>query len=463
MGSHDPIPSELLLEILRHLPSYDRATLRNFSLACRTFRWVSRPRVFSHFCFPVARDGAGFLLPSPLEISRCLERLNFWCSPEIAPFVRSCEITRSRKTEWAFAMSSPFVLLDAVFECLALFPRLQRLEASYIRFTPARVDILRHLPSLSELSVFWSTFAPGRYTTSFSSLRVSNFEEVRTWHGDVLWIDMLHPEHLHTLRTAFHPGSDLNCIPSFPNVRTLDVTMYLAHPAQNVAILNKFPALQVLKLRGKNLFIEAVSLPSPPVLPALTEYSGPYQYLPLFLALDTLAHLTVTSCSPIELISCIAGVRPNITSISVEFDTNTFGIATFGALVDRLPALMAIRIHIAVPSRSALFPSRTHNLQRKFGEDVVVRGRFGNSIRTGFKPSAFFSALPNVAALPHSLEHLAISWDCKSLKDLHHRCAYKVPDFSQLRGALTARCPGLRSIYLHGLFFLLEWGNECVL
>ncbi|KAJ7610542.1 hypothetical protein DFH06DRAFT_1148087 [Mycena polygramma] len=306
------------------------------------------------------------------------------------------------------------------------------------------------------LNVFWATFAPGRYTTSSSSLRVSNFEEVKTCH-DMFWISMLHPDHLHILRTAFHPGGDLDCIPSFPNVHTLDVTMYLAHPSQNVAILNKFPTLQVLKLRGKNLLSEAVSLPSPPVLPALTEYSGPYQYLPLFLALDTVAHLTVTSCSPFEFISCIGGVRPNITSISVKFDTNTFDIATFGTLVGRLPALTDIRIHIVVPSRSALFESKTHNLQSIFDKDVVVRGRFGNSIRTGFKPSAFFSALPNVAGLPHSLEHLAISWDCNSLRDVHHRCAYKVPDFSQLHDALRARCPELRSIELHGLFFLLEW------
>ncbi|KAJ7681085.1 hypothetical protein DFH06DRAFT_1405992 [Mycena polygramma] len=466
MGSHDPIPNELLLEILHHLPTYDRETLLNFSLACRALRCVSRPRIFAHFYFPVYRDGAALLLPSPTGVDCCLERLNFWCSPEIAPFVRSCEITRSQKSEWSFATYSPYILLDAVLKGLALFTRLQRLETSYIHFTPARVDTLRHLPTLSNLNVSWCTFVSGRYAISSSRLRVSSFEELK-WHEDQLWIRMLHPDHLHTLRTTFHPRA-LDVIPSFPNLHTLDVTMHLLMPEQNVAILNKFPALQVLKLRGKNLLTEAVSLSSPPVLPALTEYYGPYQYLPIFLALDTLAHLTITCCTPSQFISCTQGVQPNITSISVEFtvnvDFNIFDIATFGTLVARLPELTDIRIRIVVHSRAALFEGKTRNLQKQFGPDVVVRGQFGNSIRTGFKvrvsgvqPSAFFSALPSVPALPHGLERLTISWDCNSLQDVHHVCAYNIPDFAQLRDALRARCPELTSIYLHGLFYVLQW------
>ncbi|KAJ6476462.1 hypothetical protein C8R47DRAFT_1323592 [Mycena vitilis] len=461
MGSHEPIPNELLLEILRHLPTYDRETLRNFSLACRAFRCVSRPRLFAHFYFPAYREGSGLLLPSPTGVDCCLERLSFWCSPEIAPFVRSCEITRSQKSEWSFATYSPYILLDAVLNGLALFTRLQRLEISYILFTPARVDTLRYLPTLSNLTVSWCTFVSGRYAITSSPLRVSSFEELK-WHEDQLWIRIIHPDHLHTLRTTFHPR-DLDVIPSFPNLHTLDVTMHLAMPAQNIAILNKFPTVQVLKLRGKKDFPETVSLLAPPVLPALTEYSGPYQYLPLFLALDSLAHLTINSCSPSAFISSIRGVRPNIASISVEFivdadhDFNLFDIEAFGTLVARLPELTDIRIRIVVHERATLFKSKTRNLQKQFGPDVVVRGQFGNSIQTGFKPSAFFSALPSVPALPHSLERLTISWDCNSLQDVHQVCAYKVPDFSQLRDALRARCPELRSIYLHGLLYLLQW------
>ncbi|KAJ7127782.1 hypothetical protein C8R44DRAFT_616193, partial [Mycena epipterygia] len=95
MSSWDRVSNELWLEMLKNVSEYDRSTVRNFSLTCRTFRHVSRPRLFADLRFtPYCLSEHGvLLLPSPTEVDRRLERLNFCCSAEIAPLVRYCDIT----------------------------------------------------------------------------------------------------------------------------------------------------------------------------------------------------------------------------------------------------------------------------------------------------------------------------------------------------------------------------------
>ncbi|KAJ7677799.1 hypothetical protein DFH06DRAFT_1421964 [Mycena polygramma] len=529
MTSQYRVPNELWLEIAKNVPKYDRKTLIDFSLACRTFRSVSRPRLFAKFRAEVYRaaDGGALLLPSPTGVDRRLERIDFWevltpkyskpekarawglkpwsrarawaseisspsplkpgpsrgfqakpgpehhyfwSSPEIAPFVRSCcistkDVPRYEKdsSEWTCATETPYILLDAVLERLARFTCLQRLEARDLHFTQARVDIISRLPPLSKLLVRWCTVAPHEHIEPLShTLHVSEFD-LSPGHnkekGNEFWIPMLHPGHLRTLRARFNPRcmSRPVDIPAFPIVQSLDAFMDLPTPAQNISILTKFPAVRVLRLGGKGLSTAAVSSRLPAVFPHLREYSGPYEALPLFLEADGLKHVATSKCGPQDLISRIQNIRPNITSIHAQF--NKLDIAAFSTLMALLPQLMELILRIRVSSIDDMFKRETYNF-KKLGKDVLVHGRFGDSLRTGFNPSTFFIALPSMPALPPKLERLAILWECYALEDVEELCAFKVPDFAMLRDTVRAQCPGLKWLYLHGFYFMLEW-RDC--
>ncbi|KAJ7096095.1 hypothetical protein C8R44DRAFT_989397 [Mycena epipterygia] len=472
MGSRDRVPNELWLEMLKNVSEYDRSTVQNFSLTCRTFRGVSRPRLFADLRFtPYCLSDHRVLLPSPTEVDRRLERLNFWCSAEIAPLVRYCDITARKSwehrnsSEWSFSTDSPYILLDALFERLLHFTGLQRLDASSVHFTQARVDTLCRLPILSELGVYWCTVAPGEcIVPAPQALRVSDFclvSDDKLEYGDNYWIPLLHPDHLRALRAEFNPRT-VQAIPSFTNVHRLSVTMDLPTPAQNLVILSKFPAVRVLELGGKGLLTDALALrpreQASAVFPLLREYSGPYQPLPLFLPLTTLTHLIIPRCSPQDFITRVQGIQdPNITLFYVEF--NKFDNPTFNTIMELLPRLTELLIRIVVPSASCMFKREIFDA-RKLKDDEVVDGRLGDSIRAGFKPSTFFLKLADAPILPPSLERLAISWECYE-EHFDELSAYKIPDFTQLRDALVARCPGLTWLWLDGFYFMFQWRNPC--
>jgi hypothetical protein len=63
-------------------------------LTCTKFKAISRPHLFNEFYFRPYKSGGtdGILLPPTTEVNRAMERLEFWCSDEIAPHVRSCVI-----------------------------------------------------------------------------------------------------------------------------------------------------------------------------------------------------------------------------------------------------------------------------------------------------------------------------------------------------------------------------------
>ncbi|KAJ7614288.1 hypothetical protein DFH06DRAFT_134417 [Mycena polygramma] len=470
LDSHERIPNELWLEIANNFWEYDRQTLLNFSLACRTFRGVSRPRVFAKFAFEVYRittEGA-LLLPSPAEVDMRLERLDFWCSPEIAPLVRSCEIDESwsnrNSSDWTYNAVDPYVLLDAVFERLPHFMCLQQLTARHLHFTQNGINILSRLPPLTRLAVSLCRVALHEHIKPhLHTLRVSDFDLSPGYNrppGNDFWIPMLQPQDLRSLRVSFDAccmGRQISDIPLFPNVQRLEASMDFPTPADNLAILAKFPAVRILRLRGKELLETAVSPCSPAIFPALREYSGPYQSLPLFSVAESLTHFTTSHCSPQELISRIQGIQSNITSVHVDFEK--LNIAEFNTLIALLPRLTELLIRIRVSSISDMFKRETYNV-KKLAKDMVVHGRYGDGLRTGFKPSAFFLTLPNVPFLPPTLERLAIAWECYELLDMEDFCAYKVPDFVKLRDTLRARCPRVKWLYLHGFYFMLEW-RDC--
>ncbi|KAJ6498902.1 hypothetical protein C8R45DRAFT_821112, partial [Mycena sanguinolenta] len=90
MQSLHKIPTELWLDIFRRLP---RDTIKALFLTSSIFKDVCRSFLFAHLDFhPYAIRDRKIVLPPSLEITRALERLEFWASDDIAPHVRSCKI-----------------------------------------------------------------------------------------------------------------------------------------------------------------------------------------------------------------------------------------------------------------------------------------------------------------------------------------------------------------------------------
>ncbi|KAJ7362791.1 hypothetical protein DFH08DRAFT_799813 [Mycena albidolilacea] len=419
MNLPDRVPNEVWLEILENFHVYDKSTIQNFSLTCRTFRKISRPRIFSDLRFtPYCRGrGATLLLPSPAGVDRRLEPLDFVFSPDVAPLVRSCNIWAREPRdlpEWTFSTDNPYFLLDALFNRLPRLAGLQRLHASHIHFTQARIDMLCSLPSLSEVHPAWCPVTPGEHIEPTSSaLRITNFDIVhdKDEHGDDHWIPLLHPDHLRVFRADFNPcfmGKTIHAIPRFPNVYKFVTTMNLPTLSENLAILSKFPAVRLLKVQG-NLS-------------------------------DLIAH-----------IQALCG--NNVTSFHAEF--NKIDNTALNKLFGLLPRLTELTIRLIVSSTSRLFKREIYD-PRKLPDNVVVDGRSGDEIRTDFRPSAFFIKFADAPFIPPGLEHLAISWQC--YEEFYDQfSAYKLPDFPQLRDALVARSPGLKWLWLNGLYFMFEW------
>ncbi|KAJ6561679.1 hypothetical protein B0H19DRAFT_942704, partial [Mycena capillaripes] len=94
MNSRDGIPDEIWLEVFRSFPRDTYSTLKDLSLTLPAFRRLLQPLLFANFDFhPYALDvDGGFLLPSTEQVEESLARLNFWCSDEIIPLIRSCRI-----------------------------------------------------------------------------------------------------------------------------------------------------------------------------------------------------------------------------------------------------------------------------------------------------------------------------------------------------------------------------------
>ncbi|KAJ7480675.1 hypothetical protein FB451DRAFT_1446646 [Mycena latifolia] len=166
MGSR--VPNELWLEIFDHLPL---DTIECLSLTSRTFSPLTRPFLFAHFDFhPYASRMVNgvFALPSAEEVEQSLERLAFWASPEIAPFVRSCDITPwasmgAARTRAFSGTTTPYVLLAPFFDLLPCFTHMHRLHAKLVYFTQTGVTNLLRLPALASLHIDACGIAPGAH------------------------------------------------------------------------------------------------------------------------------------------------------------------------------------------------------------------------------------------------------------------------------------------------------------
>ncbi|KAJ7793813.1 hypothetical protein B0H14DRAFT_3497689 [Mycena olivaceomarginata] len=258
---------------------------------------------------------------------------------------------------------------------------------------------------------------------------------------------MLQPDQLRVLTSDFALGRTVHAMPSFHNVHTLKAIMHSPTPAQYLTIMSKFPAVRILTLYGKGLQPNAVA-PTVAVFPLLEER-------------------VQTECGGAEALSIrIQGIHGrNITELNVKI--GAFDTTAFNKIVELLPRLTQLLITTGVSNLDGMFTRLIYDAH-ELPKDVVVDGRFGDEVRTGFKvySSLFlliqlikfaiavqiFLKLAGVPFLPPALGCLAICWDCYDDESCLELSAYKVPDFPQLRDALVARCPGLNWLWLNGIY-----------
>ncbi|KAJ6491031.1 hypothetical protein C8R45DRAFT_1138002 [Mycena sanguinolenta] len=307
------VPSELLGEILKNVPEYDKSTLQSFSLTCRAFCGASRPRLFSRIEFtPYVLDEENIpLFPSLSEIARHIPRLDFLSSTEIAPLVRDFRmLVRLQQLSCGWNTSiypdNPYVLENALFERLVRFPGLQQFHATRIDFTPARLDILFRLPHLICLGVSDCAVMPN---APFSrQLHLSDFSvhsERAGGLGDYYWFPLLHPEHLRAfgLSLGFYLRGTVLALPTFPKVHTLradscsDMSSW-----ENLTFLSKFPALRHLELWTRNLGAGAL-------FPHLEQYSGACQALSFFGGSPALRRIQTECAAPEDFLSRVHAIQ----------------------------------------------------------------------------------------------------------------------------------------------------------
>ncbi|KAJ7135791.1 hypothetical protein C8R44DRAFT_976583, partial [Mycena epipterygia] len=463
------LPNELWLEVFQDLPQnlFKKSYLKCVSLTCRTFHVVSRPLLFANFDWhPYVLFNDGVRLPLPEKFELAIQRLEFWSSDAIAPLVRSCDIMPWRGYDTS-ASDAPYFLRDEFFRRLPCFTGLQRVFAYRLHFTQQGLISLCRSPVLAFLYIDTCYFAQGEEIfPNGLELKVSTFvfrhRNENLPRGFVNhWMQLLHRNHLRELdvdpcrgffgnnvveETINGAGTGrfvmrkIDELPSFPHVYKLTLSMLLhsAMSYSDLAVLSQFPGVWAFSIDGRTLREDGPlpRLQAPQTLPVLAEYSGPYHALQLLLPRATLTHLTISTCHIDDLIKELKGIHTldNITSLDATF-YDSMDHVTLNALCGFFPRLAELHIRISF-----------HLLEEdNFEYDISP------------KPVRFFKMVAESAALPPTLERLAMSWVYRSDYFLEVEMVNPLPRFAYLRDTLVARCPALTSLWLDGYNFLFRW------
>ncbi|KAJ7149183.1 hypothetical protein C8R43DRAFT_1007425 [Mycena crocata] len=443
------VPNELWLEIFRNLP---RASLRNISLTDRYFSGISRPLLFTTFDFHPYAVSAGSDLPFHTATTKSMERLNSWCSAEIAPLVRSCNISPYRAPTWDVGTplggkDYPCILLDAFFANLASFTGLQRIIANSVHFTQIGMHNLCRLPALKYLTVYDCRVTVGEEGVDPPVQRLClaqfSIRDNVTREGDVRhWLPLFNAQYLRELDVMCNVrffGDGLNAVPQMPHVHKLSVSLDFATMAYNLGILAKLPSVERFELRGWGKISHETGLHAQAsgVFSLLTEYTGPEHALHLFLPRPRLTRLTVSYCSPADLMLELQGMQTPLTGVkSLNLTFDDLDNPTLQTLFEIFPHLTELHIHIAFEVEEDMFDDDVND-----------------------KATTFFSTLAATPALPPTLKHIALVWEFE-YEDIENAPVPDdgdVPDLAELRDALVERCPSLTSLWLDGRDFLFQW------
>ncbi|KAJ7205772.1 hypothetical protein GGX14DRAFT_458431 [Mycena pura] len=417
----DTVPNELWLEIFEHLP---RKSLSQASLTAHSFWRLARPFLFRHFHFhPYAYYDGSFYLPSPERMARAKERLHFWLSDEIAPFVHECRISSWSERHCQDSTDSPNILLDILLLQLPRFTNLWHLTANCATFTGAAMSTLRGMSTLRHLEIerCWvdaeeslESFSPALTLFSFSG---------RYRCPLTPWIPFLRPDsdHLRELRLLCELrdwNEHLEAIPVYPHVRRLQLNWSNTGTNDCLAVLSRFPNIRVagiLDFVGHDRRFNSLASITFPFLKVLTVSCN---CLPVILPRAPLGKLTVGDGTAKELISRLEELDKSAT------------VAIYSLRLDSIPL---------DPDGEGL-----KKILQYFPH--LVRLRVEANFSNHDTATMLLTVFPWVSFSQSTLESVSISLSAvQSQKSV------------AVRRALMEKCPGVTSLRLEGADFELRW------
>ncbi|KAJ7725409.1 hypothetical protein B0H14DRAFT_3002961 [Mycena olivaceomarginata] len=293
MSPREQVPYELWLEIFRSLPP---DALEHLSLTCTKFKAISRPHLFNEFYFRPYKSA--------------MERLEFWCSDEIAPHVRSCVIAPWHEggsvwSRWDFAATSTPYRLGA-------FTGLQNFAAT---------DIHSHNPEWP-LSVFGSgTLLPPHAYRCY-------------WE----WGHLVLPLRRQQSHPFVSQCAYIATTAKFPTIPYI------------ISILSKFSAVQNFSMIcwGELRDVPDLRAEASSLLPVLRHYTGPSETMAFFVPRANLTHLTIQNCSPLDFIAQLQRIGDCKTSHPSLQASNTLALPWSAQFARFSPMLTALRITLSL-------------------------------------------------------------------------------------------------------------------
>ncbi|KAF7353578.1 F-box domain-containing protein [Mycena sanguinolenta] len=358
------LPNELWFEIFKHL---SRDTLRSVHGVSSLFHAISHPLFFRDFVLDPDRHDHEFI-----------QRLNMYSSAPIANHVRKlCVSFRFgrwfRRDGRSFTSpNSPNPLLVPLLQAIPCFQNLRILECSF-RFNSeihfANLG-LQALPSLQELHIHGGKlYCPHNLTGS--KIRVVHFfftaipeiilERRREGESRRSFLSILDPETLRSLTLSpsydCSPAAwlayDRDLFATFRNLSSVNIGCDGPFLREVHTFLVQLPALQHLTLTGSHRrFREFAPSPDGETLSSgLQSYTGPCEYIPIFLRGTSCTRLAINACcTPDELrdaledTSCTGAVR----DISLRFSlAGACGWKSPQELFALLPLLISLELGIS--------------------------------------------------------------------------------------------------------------------
>ncbi|KAF9076357.1 hypothetical protein BDP27DRAFT_1414244 [Rhodocollybia butyracea] len=234
------LPTEIWASVFIHL---GLNCLRHSALTCSSLRWIARPYLYQNltiFCeYPwQAQSIQAFQSARRKGVSRPLERLRFFTSPDIAPLVRKCSIQFQL---WPDIPLEP--VLNFLCENLHYFVNLRRLEFHNILISSKRVENISTLPSLQSLVLIdckLPQIEPVNSTISTLSLTVSQ-RDYGALMAPPRWLSLVDSEKLLELQLVT-TWATLDTLSEFVDTRKV------------------FPHLHILRLNRDGKVIHSPSL-----------------------------------------------------------------------------------------------------------------------------------------------------------------------------------------------------------
>ncbi|KAF7348858.1 hypothetical protein MVEN_01405900 [Mycena venus] len=401
MDSKTTFPNELWLAIFSHLPP---DALRNLSSTRRALYDIARPLGFTELKLqPYPYD----MQPPKAQLDDALEHLRFYSSPKIAP---------------------------------------HRLYMDRTQFTQLGITNLCGLPALTHVELSACQVAPGeQLNVDALTLGIVTFI---TRFGNMcnLWMSLLSRNSLRELNLYNILPLAKPDVQPFPNVHTLTVNDLPMRIWDTLTIFAKFPALRVFSTDYRGALRNLTPAQESSIFPVLQKYTGAYENLHIFIQRETLTHVTLDQSYPFRnLLAELQGVAalPNITSLKASFTTSSADVFE----------------RTEVDALLALFPGLTE-LELSLLPDAQEDGTFSPQVWTSS------SRMIPTPSSPSTLQSLSLTWDfpfqygstdSAAGNDPAPPASADVPDFTSLRKELTAKCPGLKYIFLDGYHFLGLW------